>query len=113
MRRIIWLIIGYLPTVGVVLWMAGNGLVMSWAGNRPLQPDALHPFLYRNHGVMYVSASDLLWSRSLLISGSALVLVGWIALYVREELAKPPGRRWHIGKAGSPPHSAGSRAGRR
>lgn len=58
-------------------------MVMSWAGHRPLKPDALHPYAYNNHGVMYVSASDLWWSGSLqaaaiLLVGIAIVLRAWI-----------------------------------
>ncbi len=50
----------------VLAWLGWGGLVMSWAGHRPLAPDRDHPFPYQNHGTMYVSSSDLQTSHVLL-----------------------------------------------
>jgi len=68
---------------GVSLFFGYVAWVMSWAGHRPLKPDSLHPYLFNNHGIMYVSASDLWGSRVLLAAAvvlvaTALVLRAWI-----------------------------------
>ena len=61
-RWTIWLLLGAL----LVTWLAYNLLVMGWIGHRPAHPDALHPYPYQDHGVVYVTAADLLLSRTLL-----------------------------------------------
>ena len=45
----------------VLAWFALGGLVMSWAGHRPLAPSPAtgQVFPYNNHGVMFVSQRDL------------------------------------------------------
>lgn len=80
--------------VAVGLWFSWGGLVMSWAGNRPLKPDALHPYAYNNHGIMYVSAMDLAWSNGLQIG--ALVMLCATLLVQRMALKIDPDfdRRW-------------------
>src|ERR1700748_2750732 len=56
-------------------WFGYVILVMSWAGHRPLQPDATHPFAYQDHGTIYVSAADLRTSHLWLAAFAALLAV--------------------------------------
>jgi hypothetical protein len=52
-----------LGLIAIAFWWTTCGFVMSWTGHRPLEPDPatgdIYPF--NNHGIMYVSSSDLFW----------------------------------------------------
>lgn len=68
---------------GFALFFGYVALVMSWAGRRPLKPDAAHPYPFNNHGVIFVSSSDLWGSRGVLVSAlvlvaAALAMKAWI-----------------------------------
>jgi hypothetical protein len=65
--------------VGLLLaWFSWTGLVMSWAGHRPLRPDREHPYPYNDHGILYVSRDDLRVSHLLL--GITLVMIVGVVL---------------------------------
>ena len=77
--------VGYVCAyTGVGIWFGGAAMVMSWAGHRPLAPDALHPYAYNNHGMMYVSVSDLWWSRGTIAAGALLFAIAFlIRIWIR------------------------------
>ena len=77
-RNVRWLMlarnvafVGFLTT-----FFSSGALEMSWAGRRPFSPDATHPRAIMNHGLMFVSDSDLMWLWAL-----TLVAMAFLALY--------------------------------
>lgn len=61
----------------MALWFVYGGLVVAvWTGSRPSRPDAIHTHPYVNHGVMYVSDTDLMLSRSLWGCAIVLLVIG-------------------------------------
>jgi hypothetical protein len=88
MRRFLPPIFKCISILGVLIGFYYAYLVNSWGGHRPLAPDALHPFAYTNHGVYYLSAADLILTRTLLVSALTLAGVGVVGSWLVKRLQR-------------------------
>ena len=89
-RSFIVILFNCIGFVGVAIGMYYAYLVNSWAGHRPLTPDALHPYAYTNHGVYYLGAADLALTRLLLVSCWSLAIFGAVGSWLTKRLGRAP-----------------------
>lgn len=80
--------------VGLAAWLFNFGLVLSWIGSRPREPDPekgfVHP--YNNHGIVYVTQGDLIATHMLMAIGLVSIAVSAV-LYLRSKGSRGVGER--------------------
>jgi len=92
--KLVRLLGGLCLAVAVACWFQYGGIQMSWAGRRPLTPNAatgeIIPF--ENHGTMYVSQADLDFLHYFIVPGLAFGAIGLLVVILDRIVVKPEAR---------------------
>lgn len=94
-RRVIEFVSALCLSSAVACWFQYGAIEMSWAGQRPLAPDASsgNVIPVNDHGILYVSQSDLNFQHYFVAPGLIFGGIGLILALVHHIIREPETRR--------------------